>query len=152
MAKKKNPSIDEIRKAALQPLPPAVKKETPAAPVLKPRKKHKLHPRMGWVLVRKTSLDEEVTEAGLVLNREKVVLHQGVIEGLGPEAAANGLSVGMRVMFSAFAMKLDDVELLTGDKNLIQVRHTEVYSVIEELDEFITTLPGQVANADRVQA
>lgn len=149
MVKKKEPSVEEIRKAATMPLPAAMVTQ-PAT--LKPRKKHKLHPRLGWVLVRKTSLDEEVTEAGIVLNREKVVLHQGIIEGVGPEARANGLDVGMRVMFSAFAMKLDDVELLTGDKNLIQVRHTEVYATFEELDEWITTLPGQATHADRIQA
>lgn len=153
MVKKKESSIDEVRAAALAPLPPVVEEAAPT-PKLKPRKKHRLIPRLSWALIRKTSLDEEVTEAGVILKRDNVKLHQGTIEAVGAEAAAFGLFVGQQVLYSAFGMKLDDIELLTGDKNLFMIRQQEIYSGVEELDEWITTLPGQAeaANADRVQA
>lgn len=154
MVKKKDPTAEEIRKAALAPLPSVPKEVVAEAPKLqaKPRKKHKIHPRREWVLIRKTSLDEEVTEAGVVLNREQVKLHQGEIVAVGKLAAREGLSVGMKVLYSAFGMELDDVELLTGDPNLFQIREEEVYDIIEETDEFIEQLYARPGHADRVQA
>jgi Chaperonin 10 Kd subunit len=153
VVKKKDPTADEIRAAAVAPLPPVVEEASGPLPMpkLKARKKHRLIPRLGWVLIRKTSLDEEVTEAGVILNRDNVKLHQGVIEAVGSEVV--GLGVNDRVLYSAFGMKLDDIELLTGDKNLFMIRQQEIYSLVIETDEFITTLPGQAAaSADRVQA
>jgi hypothetical protein len=152
VVKKKESSVDEIRKAALQPLPP-VQAEAPK-PKAKPRKKHRLIPRHEWCLIRKTSLDEEHTEAGLILNREQVKLHQGVIVALGRRAQEAGLEVGMKVLYSAFGMDLDDVELLTGDPNLFQIREEEVYDIIEETGEFIEQLyaPKARPDADRAQA
>ena len=147
--KTKEPTSAELREAALKPLPSV--QEPVIESKLKPRKKHRLHPRGSWVLIRKTSLDEEVTAAGVILNRDNIKLHQGVIVELGAAAMAAGLAVDDVVLYTAFGMKLDDIELLTGDKNLFMIREQEIYSGVEELDEFISTLPGQ-ADADRVQA
>ena len=132
--KAKSATQEEIRAAATAPLPEVVK------PAPKRRKKHRLIPRNEWVLIRKTSLDEEVSDAGIILNRDNVKLHQGVIVEAGAIARERGLSIGLRVMYTAFGMDLDDIELLTGDENLFLIREEEVYSAIEELDEYIETL------------
>ena len=103
------------------------------------------------MLVRKTSLDEEVSEAGIILNRDNVKLHQGVIVEVGAIAYERGLRIGDPVMYTAFGMDLDDIELLTGDPNLFLIREEEVYCGIEETEEVIYTLEAK-PNAQPVQA
>lgn len=96
------------------------------------KKLHRLIPRHEWVLLRKISLDEERTEAGLIINKEQAKSSLGIVVDFGSKV--QGLEKGQTVMFSNFSMALDDVEELTGDKRLYQVRDEEVYSIVVPIE------------------
>lgn len=98
----------------------------------KPRQLFKVRPRHEWVLVRKLSLDEEVTGAGLVINKDQRKTFHGVVVDMGWKV--KHLAIGDTVLFSAFAMKNGDLEEMTGDKNLLMVRDEEVYNTVEPVE------------------
>jgi co-chaperonin GroES (HSP10) len=113
--------------------------ETPLPPrqlALKPKRLYGLKPRAEWVLVRKLTLDEEVTEAGIILNKEQLKLLKGEVVAFGSKV--KGLKVGQEVVYSAFSMAIGDIEELTGDRNLVMVRDEEIYCGLELLEDQCT--------------
>ncbi len=108
------------REAALVPLP---RKET------KPKVLRSLRPRGKWVLVKRITQDEEVTATGIVVDKSQRKSSVGLVKAVGIEVL--DLVPGDEVLFSKFAMTLDDVEEQTGEKNLFLVRGEEIYSILE---------------------
>lgn len=96
------------------------------------KKLHRLIPRHQWVLLRKISLEQEQTEGGIIIDKSQHKSSLGIVIAFG--AKVKGLKVGQTVMYSNFSMALHDVQELTGDKNLFQVRDEEVYSVVEPIE------------------
>jgi chaperonin GroES len=108
------------RAAALAPLPP---KET------KPRVLRSLRPRGKWVLVKRLTQDEELTPTGLIVDKSQRKSSVGRVISVGSEVT--DLVAGDEVLFSKFAMTLEDVEEQTGEKDLFLVRGEEIYSILE---------------------
>jgi co-chaperonin GroES (HSP10) len=99
-------------------------------------KRYRIRPRHEWVLIRKEVEGERVTVDGVIVpEREQMRSFRGVVVDLA--ADVTNLSVGDRVIFTAYPMELEDVEELTGDKNLFMVRDEEVYARFE-LEESCT--------------
>jgi co-chaperonin GroES (HSP10) len=111
------------RAAALKPLPP---KET------KPRGLifRTLRPRGKWVLVKRLTQDEELSPEGtIIVDKSQRKSSVGRVIAAGIEVT--DLFTGDEVLFSKFAMTLEDVEEQTGEKDLFLVRGEEIYSVLE---------------------
>jgi co-chaperonin GroES (HSP10) len=113
----------ETREAAVAVLPP---KKT------RPRVLKSLRPRGEWVLVKRLTQDQEVTEAGVILDKSQRKSSVGVVQAVGSKV--DDLFAGDEVLFSKFAMTLDDVEEQTGEKDLFLVRGEEIYSVLEPIE------------------
>jgi co-chaperonin GroES (HSP10) len=108
--------------------------ETVAAKV-----KYAVHPRHGWVIVRKLSLEEIKTDAGLIVDRSQAKSYQAeVVEAA--EVVRNGkfvasdLKPGDLVIITAFSMTFEDLEELTGEKDLLMVRDEECYARAEVIE------------------
>ncbi len=111
------------REAALAPLPP---KKT------KPRVLRKLQPRGEWVLVKRLTQDEEITDTGVIVDKSQRKSSVGVVRAVGRKVI--DLFEGDEVLFSKFAMTLDDVEEQTGERDLFLVRGEEIYSVLSPIE------------------
>ncbi len=111
------------REAALAPLP---RKET------KPKALRTLRPRGKWVLVKRLTQDEEVTASGLHIDKSQRKSSVGRVVATGSEVI--DLFMGNEVLFSKFAMTLEDVEEQTGEKDLFLVRGEEIYSILEPIE------------------
>jgi co-chaperonin GroES (HSP10) len=102
------------------------------------KKKYKVHPRHGWVIVRKISLESETTEAGLIIDNSQAKCFQAeVVEAshvmLNGKRVASDLEPGDLVIITAFSMTFEDLERLTGEKDLLMVRDEECYARAEEI-------------------
>jgi co-chaperonin GroES (HSP10) len=114
---------------------PAVPENVPVSKLMpKPRRLYNVWPRHEWVLIRKLSLDNEITEGGIHLNKDQRKTLKGEVVAMGKKVSKD-LKVGQEVLYSAFAMKQEDLEELTGDPGLIMVRDEEVYNTLELLSE-----------------
>jgi hypothetical protein len=89
---------------------------------------HTIEALQKWVLIRKVSREEHKTEAGVVVvaggrSSRGVVIH-----------AAKGvpLSPGDVVIFTNFPIELEDLEELTGEKDLKLVRYEEIYARVRK--------------------
>jgi len=109
-----------------------------AAREAKAKKKYAVHPRHGWVIVRKLTLEQETTEAGLIIDNSQAKTFQAeVVEA--SDVIRNGkivkseLEKGELVLITAFSMTFEDLERLTGDKGLLLVRDEEVYCRAEKI-------------------
>lgn len=106
--------------------------------ITKTKKKYAVHPRHGWVIVRKLSLDQITTDAGLIVDRSQAKTYQAEIVEASDvvrngKIVASDLKVGERVLVTAFSMTFEDLEELTGEKDLLMVRDEEVYCRAEEI-------------------
>ena len=111
------------REAALAPLP---RKET------KPRLLRSLQPRGEWVLVKRVTQDEEISDGGVIVDKSQRKSSVGIVRAVGSKV--DDLVIGDEVLFSKFAMTLEDVEEQTGEKDLFLVRGEEIYSVLEPIE------------------
>lgn len=89
----------------------------------------KLRPLHQWVLIRKTSLEQVQTEAGLILDKSQARSSRGEVVAASSDVP---LKPGDQVIFTNFPIELEDLEDLTGDGNLKLVRFEEIYAVIED--------------------
>lgn len=92
---------------------------------------HTIRPRNQWVLIKKIEREEMQTGDGIILpgggrsQRGRVV---AVAKALWWKRSL-GLNVGDIVVYTNFPIELEDLEELTGEKNLHLVREEEVYAV-----------------------
>lgn len=97
--------------------------------------KYEIYPRNEWVLIKKLERQETFTDDGIILpggGRSQ----RGVVVGVAKlpwwkRWFGNGvpLKKGDIVVYTNFPIQLEDLEELTGEKNLELVRDEEVYSV-----------------------
>lgn len=92
---------------------------------------HTIRPRNQWVLIKKIEREEMQTGDGIILpgggrsQRGRVVAVAKM-----PWWKRNlDLNVGDIVVYTNFPIELEDLEELTGEKNLHLVREEEVYAV-----------------------
>ena len=91
------------------------------------KKISRIRPLQQWVLIRKVEREETTTQAGVVLvagGRSQ----RGIVVAVPKEVPLNE---GDMVIFTNFPIELEDIEEVTGEKNLKLVRYEEVYAVIE---------------------
>jgi len=94
------------------------------------KKKYALKPRGKWVLVRKVTPPEKVTEGGIIVDMSQARSAQAEVIEVGSEVLDLGPSD--LVLMSNFPMEIEDVEELTGEKNLYLIREEEIYSRVVE--------------------
>ena len=101
-------------------------KAQPTAAVLE-KKASKIRPLNQWVLIRQVQREEVQTAEGVILPGGGRSSRGSVV------AVAKGipLAIGDLVIFTNFPIELEDLEEVTGDRNLKLVRFEEVYAVIE---------------------
>jgi co-chaperonin GroES (HSP10) len=112
---------------------------TAAREIPVPKKKYAVHPRHGWVIVRKLSLEQITTDAGLIVDRSQAKTYQAeVVEASdvvrNEKIVKSDLQPGELVLITAFSMTFEDLEELTGEKDLLMVRDEEVYCRAEEIE------------------
>lgn len=98
-------------------------------------KRKTIRPRKQWVLIRKTTKVDKLTDSGLVIAEGNVQSQLGEIVAVAP---GTDLTPGDLVLFTNFAMTLEDVQEVTQDNKLFLVREEEVYGVVEDLAEEVT--------------
>lgn len=85
-----------------------------------------VQPLQKWVLIRKVFRKESVTEGGLILKAGERS-QRGEVVAAPPDIP---LDPGDMVIFTNFPIELEDLEELTGDKNLKLVRYEEIYAIV----------------------
>lgn len=91
------------------------------------KKAVKIRPLNQWVLIRKLEIEEKQTEGGVVLpggGRSS----RGIVVAAASDVP---LVEGELVIFTNFPIELEDLEELTGHKELKLVRFEEIYAVVE---------------------
>lgn len=88
--------------------------------------KFRIQPRYQWVLVRKIEREEQVGPGGVIIpggGRSQ----RGEVVAAAPNT---GLNEGDVVIYTNFPLELEDLEELTGEKNLQLIRDEEVYALV----------------------
>ncbi len=98
-------------------------------------KRKTIRPRKQWVLIRKTENVDKLTDSGIVIAKDNVQSQLGEVVGVAP---GTDLKQGDLVIFTNYAMTLEDVKEVTGDTRLFLVREEEVYGVVEDIPEEMT--------------
>lgn len=135
--------MDEERAVEEQPIEVKDNRRFEESGDLKPeakKKKYEVKPRKLWVLIRQMTEEEARTEAGVVMPGEDFFLmdkgkpksQRGIIVALSQEIT--DLQVGDYVIFTNFPIDLEDIEELTGSKDLKLVRDEEVYASVRECE------------------
>jgi hypothetical protein len=89
---------------------------------------YKIRPLHGWVLIRKVS--KELEKVGdLYIDKSQARSQRGIIEAISDGETL--LKVGHSCIYTNFPLELEDVEEVTGIKDLQLVRREEIYGVIE---------------------
>jgi len=114
-----------------------------AVPVTQKRKR--LRPRHQWVLIRKIDPRDRITQSGMVITEGQARSSIGEVISFSGEVT--DLMRGDIVLFTNFAMKLDELEDATGEKNLYLVREDEIYTVLEDEPE-VTISASSVVTVD----
>lgn len=100
--------------------------DTALAPQSIARDFYDLKARGKWVLIRMLSKEERRTAGGIVVSMGQAKTQHGIVEDVSSEIP--DLHAGDMVVFTNFVNDLEDVEELTGRKDLYLVRDEEVYS------------------------
>jgi|SRR5215467_1250698 len=95
-------------------------------------KRKRLRPRHQWVVIRKVDPRDKLTRSNLVVTEGQA--RSSVGEVVSFSAEVTDLKRGDLVLFTNFAMKLDEMEDATGEKTLFLVREEEIYTVLEDED------------------
>jgi co-chaperonin GroES (HSP10) len=91
-----------------------------------------IKPRNGWVLVRKLTPEQEVTEGGIIVDRTTArTLKAEVVE----ISTASDLKPGDIVLINAMTLEMEDLEEMTGDKKLVMLRDEEIYARCEAINQ-----------------
>ena len=96
------------------------------------QKRKRLRPRHEWVVIRKIEAKDRLASSGLVITEGQAKSSLGEVVSFS--AKVTDLQRGDLVIYTNFAIKLDEMEDATGDKSLYLVRDEEVYSVLEDED------------------
>jgi co-chaperonin GroES (HSP10) len=89
--------------------------------------KFEIEPLQQWVLIRKVQREETM--------KGDVILPGGGRSSRGIVVAASKevpLEVGEMVIFTNFPIEIEDIEELTGDRDLKLVRYEEVYARVRQ--------------------
>lgn len=103
-------------------------------PVLTSRKFYTLKARDQWVVIRMVSREEIKSEGGIVIKTAQAKTQHGVVEDVD-KSVVKDLEVGQHVVFTNFVTTLEDIEELTGRRDLYLVRSEEVYARAEEITD-----------------
>lgn len=79
-----------------------------------------------WVLIRMIAKEERVTAGGLIISAGQAKTRHGEVIDRSP--AIKDLEPGDIVIFTNFVNEVEDVEELTGRRDLYLVRDEEVYA------------------------
>lgn len=92
----------------------------------------KLRPRGSWVVIRKVEAKDRLYSSGLVITEGQA--RSSVGEVVSVAGSVNDLKRGDLVVYTNFAIQLEELDDVTGDKNLFLVREEEVYAVLDDED------------------
>jgi len=103
-------------------------------------KKKKLRTLNNWVLIRKHPRETQITEHGLVVERDAERSDVGTIMAVAVNLrGANGepldVKAGDVVIYTHFGLMIEDVQEITDDPSLQMVRGEEIYAVVEDAEE-----------------
>lgn len=87
-----------------------------------------------WVLVRMLSKEERKTAGGIILSQAQAKTQHGVIVDVDTSVVKD-LVPGQIVIFTNFTNELEDIEELTGRRDLHLIRDEEVYAVAKEIKD-----------------
>jgi co-chaperonin GroES (HSP10) len=96
------------------------------------QKRKRLRPRHQWVVIRKVDAKDRLAKSGIVITEGQAGSSVGEVVSFSPEV--KDLTRGDLVLYTNFAIKLEDMEDATGDKTLQLVREEEIYVVLENED------------------
>jgi co-chaperonin GroES (HSP10) len=115
-------------------------------PVPASRKFYSLKARGKWVLVRMISQEERRSEGGITLRTAQAKTQHGEVVDVDVDEV-RGLRVGQIVVFTNFPNSLEDIEELTGERDLYLVREEEIYAGAEEITDplQIAVIRGRIA-------
>jgi len=102
-----------------------------AAPLEQKRKR--LRPRHEWVVIRKVGAKDKLAKSGILITEGQAKSSLGEVVSFSEKVT--DLVRGDLVVFTNFAIQLEELEDATGEKNLYLVRDEEIYSVLEDEDE-----------------
>lgn len=97
-----------------------------------------------WVLIRMIAKEERVTAGGLIVSAGQAKTRHGEIVDCSP--TITDLKPGDVVIFTNFVNEVDDVEELTGRRDLFLVRDEEVYARAEKITD-----PARIAEIRKSQ-
>lgn len=92
-----------------------------------------LKARGKWVVLRMIPREERKTAGGIVISTAQTKTQHGLVVDVSSAPEVVDLHVGDVVVFTNFVNSLDDVEELTGERNLFLVREEEIYARAEKI-------------------
>jgi co-chaperonin GroES (HSP10) len=93
--------------------------------------RYALQARNSWVLVRRVTAAEKHTAEGVVIPEGQGRSQRGIVVSVPP--GIEDLQPGQLVIYTNFPMEIEDVEELTGDKDLQLVQSDEIYAIAKAL-------------------
>jgi len=117
--------IDAVLQRAVETAKQRAENATPVA-----QQRKRLRPRHKWVIIRKVDPRDRLTQSGLMITEGQARSNVGEVISFSTEVT--DLNRGDLVIFTNFAMKLDEMEDATGEKSLYLVREEEIYTVLED--------------------
>jgi co-chaperonin GroES (HSP10) len=100
---------------------------TPATEI----KRKRIKPLHEWVLVRRITTGDVLSDGGVLLTAGKERSSVGIVVAVGPKAP---IAIGAEVIFTNYALDLEGIEEATGEKDLKLLRFEEVYAELEDLE------------------
>jgi hypothetical protein len=98
--------------------------------------RYSIHPRNGWVLIRMIPLQDELHGDVLVDKSQARTLRAEVVEASTKhDGSPTDLQPGDIVIVSAFPLEIEDLEEMTGERNLVMLRDEEIYSRCVPIEE-----------------
>lgn len=93
-----------------------------------------IEPLGNWVLIRKYTAEEKVSPDGVIIPAGQGRSQRGVVlaAGLAPAGFAQ-IHPGDMVIYTNFPLEVEDLEDLTGSKDLQLVRYEELYARVKNL-------------------
>jgi len=97
------------------------------------QKRKRLRPRHEWVVIRKVDAKDKLAKSGILITEGQAKSSLGEVVSFSEKVT--DLVRGDLVVFTNFAIQLEELEDATGEKNLYLVRDEEIYSVLEDEEE-----------------
>lgn len=105
-------------------------KKIKAVPVAE-RVFYDIEPLNQWVLLRKVKREQTLLEGDLVTAVDEERSSVGIVLATSP-LCKQGMQIGDRVIFTSYAITLEDLEEATGDPLNFLVREEEVFCRLKE--------------------